>query len=67
MVMRAGFRVGMDDDRARPKLLRADASEIDRCLTLHTRGLCRIWIEVRPGNYLYAVVLPIAHLMVVWW
>src|ERR1700678_4105440 len=61
VMVRPGLGVGVDVHRARPELLRADASEIDRSLTLHTGGLCRIWIEVRPGNYPYAVMLPVAH------
>src|ERR1041385_177515 len=59
VMMRAGFGIGVDMDRAGPDLLRADAGEIDRRRAIHPGGLGRVGVELIAGDHLDAVGLPV--------
>ena len=50
MVMRTGFRVGMNDDRARPKLLCADAGIGNSLGPGHARSLRSIAVEFTAAH-----------------
>jgi hypothetical protein len=50
MMMWAGFRIGMDNNRARPKLLCADAGVGNSLSTSHTRSLRSIAVEFAAAD-----------------
>ena len=58
MMVHAGLGVGLDRDRARPDLLRPDASMVDRRLPEHARRLGRVRIELVAVDHADAVMLP---------
>ena len=64
VVMRAGLGVRLDDHRSGPKLLRADAREVDRRLAVHARGLRNVRVQLGRGNDAYAVMLPAVRVVV---
>src|SRR5277367_3177079 len=59
VVVRAGFGVGMDDDGAGPKFLRAGASVRDGLGAGHAGGLRRVGVEVVGADDAQAVGLPV--------
>src|SRR6266851_1498606 len=59
VMMRPGFRVGVDGDRAGPQLLRAGAGEVDRRGARHARCLRRVGVEILHADDAHAVGPPI--------
>ena len=59
VVVRAGFGVGMDDDGAGPKFLRAGAGVGDGCGASHAGGLRGVGVEVVGADDAEAVCLPV--------
>src|SRR4029078_10445867 len=59
MMMRAGFCIRFDPDRACPDFLRSRASLIDRRRPRHAGRLCGIGVKLIAGNYTDAVLAPI--------
>ncbi len=59
MMMCAGFCIGMDRHRPGPNLLRADASEVDRGLSVHAGGLRGVRVKRASRDHAHAVVFPI--------
>ena len=60
MVVGARFGVGLNDHRARPQLLRADAREIHRGRAQHSRSLRRIAVQPVALDDPHALGAPIA-------
>ena len=58
MVVRAGFGIGMDGDRAGPEFLRPDTSEVDGGFAIHARRLGGVAVELPAGDHPHAVVAP---------
>src|SRR6185436_20190328 len=58
VMMRAGLGIRSDADGARPDLLRADASVVDRGLAIHAGRLRRVGVERRSRDHADAVVFP---------
>src|SRR6266542_205488 len=59
VMVRAGFGVGVDVDRAGPDLLRPDPGEIDRRGAVHAGGLRCVGVELVAGGDLDALGLPL--------
>src|SRR5215204_4023213 len=59
MMMRARLRIGVNGDRAGPKLLRSGAREVDGGLAIHAGGLRGIRIERGARDNAHAIVLPL--------
>ena len=57
----AGLGMGVDGDGASPKLLRADAGEVDRRGPVHARGLGSVGIERARRDHPHAVMFPVGH------
>ena len=54
----------MNVHRAGPQLLRADASEVDRSLAVHARGLRGAGVKAITGHYPHTVEFPAADTFV---
>src|SRR5271156_1819361 len=59
VMMGAGLGIGMDYDRSRPQLLRADAGARDGFSAGHARGLRRVAVEFAAANDAQAVSFPV--------
>jgi hypothetical protein len=60
VVVRAGLRVGLDDDRPRPQLLGSGARRRDRRGARHAGRLRRVRIHLVAAHDAHAVQAPVA-------
>jgi len=61
MMVRTGFRIGLDDNRAGPEFGGSGPSICDGGGAGHARSLGRVRIQVAGRDYFHAMVEPIVH------